>query len=123
MYHGDPAHSGVSAAMPAVAGALRIVRKVKLDGQVYASPIAVNGVIVVATENDSIYGFTANGGQLWPGRGARREHRARPDRARPRTGKIEWRKSVDLPGPDPVAMQQRGALAITGGRVWASFGA
>jgi streptogramin lyase len=41
----------------------------------------------------------------------------------PRTGKIEWRKSVDLPGPDPVAMQQRGALAITGGRVWVSFGA
>jgi hypothetical protein len=55
-YHGDPAHSGVSASMPAVAGAPQIIKKAKLDGQVYASPIAVNGVIVVATENDSIYG-------------------------------------------------------------------
>ena len=28
---------------------------IKLDGAVYASPIAVGGVIVVATENDSVY--------------------------------------------------------------------
>ena len=39
------------------------------------------------------------------------------------TGKQQWQRSIDLPGATPVAMQQRGALAVTGGRVWASFGA
>jgi hypothetical protein len=39
-----------------------------------------------------------------------------------RTGAVRWRKGIDLPGTDPVAMQQRGALAITGGRVWVPFG-
>jgi hypothetical protein len=39
------------------------------------------------------------------------------------TGRIRWRRGVDLPGPIPSAMQQRGALAITAGRVWVSFGA
>ena len=41
----------------------------------------------------------------------------------PRTGTVRWKKDIDLPGPTPAAMQQRGALAITGGRVWVSFGA
>jgi outer membrane protein assembly factor BamB len=41
----------------------------------------------------------------------------------PRTGAVRWKKAIDLPGPTPAAMQQRGALAITGGRVWVSFGA
>jgi hypothetical protein len=39
------------------------------------------------------------------------------------TGRIRWCRDVDLPGATPSAMQQRGALAITGGRVWVSFGA
>ena len=39
------------------------------------------------------------------------------------TGKVRWQRDVDLPGPTPAAMQQRGALAITGGRVWVPFGA
>ncbi len=39
------------------------------------------------------------------------------------TGAVRWRRSIDLPGADPTVMQQRGALAITGGRVWAPFGA
>jgi outer membrane protein assembly factor BamB len=40
----------------------------------------------------------------------------------PSTGQLRWRRSVDLPGVDPQAMQQRGALAIAGGRVWVPFG-
>ena len=40
-----------------------------------------------------------------------------------RTGAVRWHRSIDLPGPDPTVMQQRGALAITGSRVWAPFGA
>lgn len=38
------------------------------------------------------------------------------------TGKVRWRVSIDLPGADPRAMQERGALTIAGGRVWVPFG-
>jgi outer membrane protein assembly factor BamB len=40
----------------------------------------------------------------------------------PATGQQRWHRSVDLPGADPQAMQQRGALAIAQGRVWVPFG-
>ena len=39
-----------------------------------------------------------------------------------RTGAVQWRRSIDLPGVETRAMQERGALAITGGRVWIPFG-
>jgi outer membrane protein assembly factor BamB len=39
------------------------------------------------------------------------------------SGRVAWSKSVDLPGVSARDMQQRGALAITGGRVWVSYGA
>jgi outer membrane protein assembly factor BamB len=51
--------------MPPVQGTLKVVKSIKVDGDVYASPIAVNGVIVVATENHSVYGFGRQGRQLW----------------------------------------------------------
>jgi outer membrane protein assembly factor BamB len=38
------------------------------------------------------------------------------------TGKVKWRKNVDLPGADPTVMQQRGALTIAANRVWVAFG-
>ena len=38
------------------------------------------------------------------------------------TGKVRWRKGIDLPGVDPKAMQQRGALTVAGSRVWVPFG-
>jgi outer membrane protein assembly factor BamB len=137
-----------------VSSAPRVVSSIKLDGAVYASPIAVGGVIVVATENDSIYGFNPAGQQLWhvsvgsPSPAYQRpcgdidplgitstpvysaqtglvylvaEHGGTIGHdliaLDPRTGQVRWRKDVDLPGPDPVAMQQRGALAVTGGQV------
>jgi hypothetical protein len=65
MYHGDASHSGLSPSMPDVSGALKVIASIKLDGAVYASPIAVDGVIVVATENDSVYAFDTQGKQLW----------------------------------------------------------
>jgi outer membrane protein assembly factor BamB len=160
MYHGDPSRSGLSPSMPAVSGALRVITAVKLDGAVYASPIAVDGVIVVATENDSVYGLDPRGRQLWHvrlGTPSPAYQRACGDidplgitgtpvysaqtgdvylvaehggtvghdliALDPRTGKVRWSRDVDLPGPTPAAMQQRGALAVTGGRVWVSFGA
>ncbi|MGH8860997.1 MAG: PQQ-binding-like beta-propeller repeat protein [Jatrophihabitantaceae bacterium] len=39
-----------------------------------------------------------------------------------RTGAVTWRRSIDLPGVDTAAMQERGALTIAGGRVWVPFG-
>lgn len=35
----------------------------------------------------------------------------------PADGTVRWRRSVDLPGVDQSAMQQRGALTVTGGMV------
>jgi outer membrane protein assembly factor BamB len=160
MYHGDPAHSGRSASMPDVIGMPKVIESIKLDGAVYASPIAVDGVIVVATESDSVYAFDAQGKQLWHikvGSPSPAYQRACGDidplgiTGTPiysaqtgdvyvvaehngtvghdlfalglHTGQVSWHRSVDLPGPTPAAMQQRGALAITGGRVWVPFGA
>ena len=65
MYHGDPSHSGRSTSMPNVSGSPKVIESIKLDGAVYASPIAVDGMIVVATENDSVYAFDAHGQQFW----------------------------------------------------------
>ena len=160
MYHGDAAHGGLSPSMPQVSGALTVITQVKLDGAVYAAPIAVDGVIVVATEHDSVYGLDTRGRQLWhvsvgsPSPAYERacgnidplgitgtpvysaqtgevylvaEHGGTVGHdliaLDLHTGKVRWRKNIDLPGPTPAAMQQRGALAITGGRVWVSFGA
>jgi outer membrane protein assembly factor BamB len=161
MYHGDLAHDGVSSSMPDVTGSLKVIKSVNLDGAVYASPIAVDGVIVVATENDSVYGLDAQGRQLWhTSLGVPSPQYERPcGNINPlgitgtpvysartgdvylaaehggatvghelialdlHTGEVRWRKDIDLPGTTPAAMQQRGALAITGGRVWVSFGA
>ena len=40
----------------------------------------------------------------------------------PLDGTVSWRTSVDLPGVDAKAMQQRGALSLAGGKVWVPFG-
>jgi outer membrane protein assembly factor BamB len=39
-----------------------------------------------------------------------------------RTGAVRWRRGIDLAGTETKAMQERGALAVTGGRVWVPFG-
>jgi len=40
----------------------------------------------------------------------------------PRTGNVQFQHSLDLPGVQQNAMQQRGALALTAGRVYVPFG-
>jgi hypothetical protein len=37
-------------------------------------------------------------------------------------GSVRWRRSIDVPGVETAAMQERGALTVTGGRVWVPFG-
>lgn len=157
-YHGNRQRTGV-AVMPALTRAPARLTSVALDAAVYASPIVARGVTVVATENNSLYGYSRAGARLWRtnlGRPARlsdlpcgnidplgitgtptydassglvfavAEHRA-PVRHElvalsPTTGVVRWRRSVDLPGVDATAMQQRGALIVDRGRVWVPFG-
>ena len=38
------------------------------------------------------------------------------------TGEVAWHRSIDLPGVETTAMQERGALAVAGGKVWIPFG-
>ncbi|MGN6721685.1 MAG: outer membrane protein assembly factor BamB family protein [Marmoricola sp.] len=158
-YHGAGTSSGYSPLMPA-AGALHLVSRRRLDGAVYGSPIVARGVVVAATENDTVYGLNTAGSVIW------HQHVGSPSPASQRpcgdisplgitgtpvystvtgaayvvaetgtggvkhtlialdvlTGRVEWRRSVDFSGVDPVAMQQRGALRIAGGRVWVTFG-
>jgi hypothetical protein len=64
MYHGTPDRAGVSATMPA-AGRPTLTQSLKLDGRVYASPLVVHGLTIVATENDSVYAFDAAYRQVW----------------------------------------------------------
>ncbi len=62
-YHHDPAHSGQ---VPGTVGHLGPARETPLDGAVYASPLVVparsGAMVVVATENDTLYGV--RGGSL-----------------------------------------------------------
>lgn len=157
-YHENPERSGVSTAMPAATGRLT-ANRIKLDGQVYASPIIVRGTVIVATEQNVVYGLDVAGRQRWKvslgtptprselpcgnidplgitgtpiydgttdsvflvaSTGDRVSHQLYA--LDPATGSTRWHRSVDLPGADPQAMQQRGALAIAGGRVWVPFG-
>ena len=64
MYHRDPTHAGVAASLPAVTTVSARAR-IKLDGEVFASPIVVGGLTIVATENDVVYGLDATYRQRW----------------------------------------------------------
>lgn len=159
-YHGTADRRGVSTTMPAATGSLARVQALTLDGQVLASPLVVQGLTIVATENDSVYALDRSYRQVWkrslgspsPAEerqcgdidplgitgtpvydpttdriylvaetgGSVRHQLFALDRA---SGAVAWSRSVDLPGVSAKDMQQRGALAITAGRVWVSFGA
>jgi outer membrane protein assembly factor BamB len=59
-YHGDLARTGAAAGPPApFRSATREWTTGELDGDVYASPIVVGGLVLVATENDTLYAFDA----------------------------------------------------------------
>jgi outer membrane protein assembly factor BamB len=159
-YHGSMSRAGVSATMPPASGPLRRIASLRLDGAVYASPIVVRGLTIVATEQDTLYAFNRSYRQVW------KRSLGSPSPARERqcgdidplgitgtpvydavtghvfvaaelggparhvlyainaaSGRVAWSKSVDLPGVRARDMQQRGALAIAGGRVWVSYGA
>jgi hypothetical protein len=159
-YHGSNYRGGYAATMPAVSGAPRVVKKLALDGAVYASPIVINGIVIVATENDTVYAFNSSYTQLWkrhlgtPSPGSERpcgnidplgitgtpaydatrnsvyvapEYSGSPPRHELvslnfTTGAVRWHRTLDLPGVDQKVMQERGALAVVGSRVYVPFG-
>ena len=156
-YHGDALRTGYAPTMPTASGAPQVVENHELDGNVYASPLAIGGRIVVATENDTLYaiedgtivwhqhlGTPASQDQLPCGNivplgitgtpvvhggtiyvvaefgGSPPTHELFAVRLS--DGNVLWHRSVDLPGADPAAMQERGALTVADGRVWIPFG-
>src|SRR5215470_12402053 len=158
-YHGSMSRAGMSTTMPPASGTLRRVQSLKLDGAVYASPVVVRGLTIVATEQDTVYAFDRSYRQVWKrslGSPSPAEERQCGDidplgitgtpaydagsghvflvaehggsvrhvlyALDARSGRVAWSRSVDLPGVSARDMQQRGALAIAGGRVWVSYG-
>ena len=159
VYHFSSYRSGNYPSMPTPTR-LRVARSLTLDGEVYASPLAIRGQTIVATENNTVYRFSASYQLLW------KRHLGRPSPARERacgnidplgitgtpaysaatgkiyvaaelsgsppthrlyaidyrTGAVSWSRTLDLPGVDSAAMQERGALALVGSRVYVPFG-
>jgi len=57
--------AGVSTTMPAASGTPQRIQSLKLDGEVYASPIVVRGLTIVGTEKDTVYAFDQSYRQVW----------------------------------------------------------
>jgi outer membrane protein assembly factor BamB len=74
MYHANPGRTGAVAGLPA-ARRLSIAWTAPLDGAVYGQPLAIGGLVIAATENDTVYGL---------------------DRL---TGRIRWHTHVGTPLP------------------------
>ena len=65
-YHGDAEATGVQSAPTRLLPSRRAWTSPILDGQLYGEPLVVDGRVVAATENDTVYVMAANSGQiLW----------------------------------------------------------
>jgi outer membrane protein assembly factor BamB len=62
-YHRDIAHTGAAPARPA-AGALAIAWRRRLDGAVYGQPLVAGGLVIAATEGDTVYGLDRTSGAI-----------------------------------------------------------
>ena len=93
-YHRDPAHTGSAAAPPA--GQLSIAWTRRLDGAVYGQPLVIGGLVIAATEGDSIYGLDRATGQVrWRRRSAAVNSRFCP--ARPAVARVAGRAGRSIP--------------------------
>jgi outer membrane protein assembly factor BamB len=64
-YHGGAGRTGSVASGPAL-GRARNLWSARVDGAVYAQPLVLAGVVLVVTENNSVYAFDATSGRsLW----------------------------------------------------------
>ena len=66
VYHRDDAHTGFDATQPTAAGATTGWVSSTLDGAVYAEPLVWQGVVYVATLNNTVYALNqADGTTIW----------------------------------------------------------
>ena len=157
-YHRDAAHTGYAPGIPP-AGLLAIAWRRRLNGAVYGQPLAIAGLVIAATEGDSLFGLDRATGQVrW------RVHIGTPvplsalpcggidplgitstpvyDPAtrllyavaettgyhhvlvgvNALSGQVAFRRGIPTPDGHPRFDQQRGALAVAGGRVYIPFG-
>ncbi|MGA2930692.1 MAG: PQQ-binding-like beta-propeller repeat protein [Acidimicrobiales bacterium] len=75
VYHGNPAGSGIAASVSSVTLSSPAWTSPALDGQLYGEPLAWDGHVFVATENDTVYALSAA------------------------TGAVEWSSHVGTPVP------------------------
>jgi outer membrane protein assembly factor BamB len=68
MYNRTPDRAGAAAGVPAPSS-LRVTWRAGLDGAVYGQPLLIGSLVVVATENDSVYALNAaTGAVTWHAR-------------------------------------------------------
>jgi polyvinyl alcohol dehydrogenase (cytochrome) len=63
VYHANAARTGSVSGLPR-AGSLGIAWTRGLDGAVYGQPLVIGGLVVAATENDSVYGLNRASGEI-----------------------------------------------------------
>ena len=63
VYHANAARTGSVSGLPE-AGPLGIAWRRKLDGAVYGQPLVIGGLVIAATENDSVYGLARASGKI-----------------------------------------------------------
>jgi outer membrane protein assembly factor BamB len=160
-YNENAGRTGVAIGLPQ-AGPLNRRWSTQLDGAVYGQPLVVGGMVIAATENDSVYALSqSTGAVIW------RSHLGTPvpqgqlngcgnifplgitgtpvyDQGNGlvyavaetvgyqhvlfglavTNGAVRVRRDIDEPSrqQDPAHDQQRPALTITDGRVYAAFG-
>jgi outer membrane protein assembly factor BamB len=64
VYHGDPAGTGVSAALASVDTAQRKWTSPVLDGQLYGEPLVSGSAVFVVTKNDTVYALSSSTGSV-----------------------------------------------------------
>ena len=161
VYHRTPDRHGDDGA-PAGRGLLAPLWGVRLDGTTFAQPLVAGGLLIEATEHDTVYAFDAASGCLaWrtplgTPLDVTRHHlqcnnikpelgitdtpavdtasgtvyavayfdpgRYEMDALDLESGAVRWRHPLVLPGSDPLQQLSRPAVALDGGRAYASFG-
>lgn len=161
VYHRTPDRRGVAADAGA-AGTPAPRWGVRVDGSMFAQPLVVQGLVIEATEHDSVYAFdAATGCQAWrTSLGTPfdvNRHKLRCNNIEPElgitatpavdmatgtvyvvayfdpgryemdaldlaTGAVRRRHPIVLPGSDALQQLSRPAVALSGGRAYASFG-
>jgi polyvinyl alcohol dehydrogenase (cytochrome) len=64
VYHGSPAGTGNVAGVASVDTGARAWTSPTLDGEIYGEPLAFDGRVYVATENDTVYALSASTGAV-----------------------------------------------------------